>query len=69
MKKLKPTWIIYPRSVEHEAPEGFEGFIPPQNTKFVTKDGRELFIKHVMYYDKSNNPVFSIRAFPTSGRM
>jgi len=69
MKTIKPTWIIYPSSVEHGAPEGFEGFIPPQNTKFVTKEGRELFISHVMYYNKNDKPVFSIRAKPSSGRM
>jgi len=67
MKKIKPTWILYSRSNEHAAPEGFENFIPAIGTKFHNKDGRILHIEHVMYYDKDGKAVFSIRGKPEAG--
>lgn len=59
--KFQLSWIIYPNSNEHKAPEGFEDLIPSIGTK-VCIDKYTYFVhEHVMYYNKSGKPILSIR--------
>lgn len=64
MKGTKPqiSWIIYPNIKEHNAPEGFDNIIPPIGTRICIGEHFYFVHQHVMYYDESKKPIYSIRA-------